>query len=77
MWNACWQKGRCLVGTRRLALQRRYRFSLLFTLYFLLTQCRFQAAIDVSAYSSPVELESLGLDRLKAALMALGLKCGG
>lgn len=36
-----------------------------------------EAAIDVSAYSSPVELESLGLDRLKAALMALGLKCGG
>ncbi|KAK6053476.1 hypothetical protein COOONC_09015 [Cooperia oncophora] len=29
------------------------------------------AAIDVSAYSSPLELESLGLDRLKAALMAL------
>ncbi|PIO68508.1 hypothetical protein TELCIR_09702 [Teladorsagia circumcincta] len=36
-----------------------------------------KASIDVSAYSSPVELESLGLDRLKAALMALGLKCGG
>ncbi|XGW08369.1 hypothetical protein V3C99_011023, partial [Haemonchus contortus] len=36
-----------------------------------------EAAIDVSAYSSPLELESLGLDRLKAALMALGLKCGG
>ncbi|KHJ98419.1 hypothetical protein OESDEN_01599 [Oesophagostomum dentatum] len=36
-----------------------------------------QATIDVSAYSSPTELESLGLDRLKAALMALGLKCGG
>ncbi|KAK5983825.1 Splicing factor 3A subunit 3 [Trichostrongylus colubriformis] len=36
-----------------------------------------EAPIDVSAYSSPVELESLGLDRLKAALMALGLKCGG
>ena len=31
----------------------------------------------MSAYSSPTELESLGLDRLKAALMALGLKCGG
>ncbi|ETN78330.1 splicing factor 3A subunit 3 family protein [Necator americanus] len=35
------------------------------------------ATIDVSAYSSPTELESLGLDRLKAALSALGLKCGG
>ncbi|KAJ1361325.1 hypothetical protein KIN20_020542 [Parelaphostrongylus tenuis] len=36
-----------------------------------------QATTDISAYSSPFELESLGLDRLKAALMSLGLKCGG
>ena len=31
----------------------------------------------MSAYSSWEELASLGLDRLKSALMALGLKCGG
>lgn len=29
------------------------------------------------SYSFPQELASLGLDRLKSALMALGLKCGG
>ena len=32
---------------------------------------------DLSAFSSPEELASLGLDRIKSALMALGLKCGG
>lgn len=31
---------------------------------------------DVSKYSSAAELEALGLDALKAALMSLGLKCG-
>ncbi len=31
---------------------------------------------DVSKYSNPAELEALGLDALKAALMSLGLKCG-
>jgi hypothetical protein len=35
------------------------------------------AYLDLSAYSSWEELASLGLDRLKSALMALGLKCGG
>ena len=35
------------------------------------------AALDLSAFSSPEELMSLGLDRLKSALTALGLKCGG
>lgn len=35
------------------------------------------AHLDLSAFSSPEELMSLGLDRLKSALMALGLKCGG
>ncbi|KAK4030082.1 Splicing factor 3A subunit 3 [Daphnia magna] len=35
------------------------------------------APLDVSAFSSWEELASLGLDRLKSALMALGLKCGG
>ena len=35
------------------------------------------AHLDLSAFSSPEELASLGLDRLKSALMALGLKCGG
>ncbi|XP_078593256.1 splicing regulator SDE2-like [Branchiostoma floridae x Branchiostoma japonicum] len=33
--------------------------------------------VDLSDYSSAGELESLGLDRLKAGLLALGLKCGG
>ena len=35
------------------------------------------AHLDLTAFSSPEELMSLGLDRLKSALMALGLKCGG
>ena len=35
------------------------------------------AQLDLTAFSSPEELMSLGLDRLKSALMALGLKCGG
>ena len=35
------------------------------------------AHLDLAAFSSAEELMSLGLDRLKSALMALGLKCGG
>lgn len=35
------------------------------------------AQLDLSGFSSPAELASLGLDRLKSALQALGLKCGG
>lgn len=35
------------------------------------------AALDLSHVNSWEELSSLGLDRLKSALMALGLKCGG
>ena len=35
------------------------------------------AHLDLSAFSAAEELSSLGLDRLKSALMALGLKCGG
>lgn len=35
------------------------------------------AHLDLSAFSSAEELASLGLDRLKSALMALGIKCGG
>uniref|UniRef100_A0A0N5ABL2 Matrin-type domain-containing protein n=1 Tax=Syphacia muris TaxID=451379 RepID=A0A0N5ABL2_9BILA len=35
------------------------------------------AFLDLSSFNSAVELESLGLDRLKSALLALGLKCGG
>ncbi|XP_067947719.1 splicing factor 3A subunit 3-like [Watersipora subatra] len=35
------------------------------------------AYLDLSAFSSAEELASLGLDRLKSALMALNLKCGG
>lgn len=33
--------------------------------------------IDLSKFWSPVELEELGLDALKAELTRLGLKCGG
>lgn len=35
------------------------------------------AYLDLSPFNSPEELMSLGLDRLKSALTALGLKCGG
>ena len=35
------------------------------------------ADIDLSEYNSVEELVKLGADRLKAALMARGLKCGG
>lgn len=35
------------------------------------------AHLDLSAFSSWEELASLGLDRLKSALVALSLKCGG
>ena len=35
------------------------------------------AHLDLSAFLCPEELASLGLDRLKFSLMALGLKCGG
>lgn len=34
-------------------------------------------ALDLGSYTSVEELQSLGLDRLKAGLMAAGLKCGG
>eukprot|EP00613_Pedinella_sp_CCMP2098_P071890 CAMPEP_0171907342 /NCGR_PEP_ID=MMETSP0993-20121228/6910_1 /TAXON_ID=483369 /ORGANISM="non described non described, Strain CCMP2098" /LENGTH=792 /DNA_ID=CAMNT_0012539555 /DNA_START=30 /DNA_END=2408 /DNA_ORIENTATION=+ len=34
-------------------------------------------ALDLRAFGSSEELAALGLDRLKAALMALGVKCGG
>ena len=34
------------------------------------------APLDLSAFTSWEELASLGLDRLKSALMAMGLKCG-
>ena len=33
--------------------------------------------LDLSKFESVSELEVLGLDRLKSALMALGVKCGG
>jgi len=35
------------------------------------------APLDLSAFSCAEELATLGLDRLKSALMGLGLKCGG
>lgn len=33
--------------------------------------------LDLSPYNTAAELQALGLDRLKSALQALGLKCGG
>jgi splicing factor 3A subunit 3 len=36
-----------------------------------------EEALDLDAFDSADELETLGADRLKAALSALGLKCGG
>ena len=33
--------------------------------------------MDLSSFNSWEELASVGLDRLKSGLMALGLKCGG
>ncbi|KAM7536494.1 hypothetical protein Aperf_G00000080872 [Anoplocephala perfoliata] len=35
------------------------------------------AHLDLTPFRQPEELASLGLDRLKSALLALGLKCGG
>ena len=35
------------------------------------------AALDLGPFETLEALEALGLDRLKAALLALGLKCGG
>ena len=35
------------------------------------------APLDLSGFASSKDLALLGLDRLKSALMALGLKCGG
>ncbi|XP_012586421.1 PREDICTED: protein SDE2 homolog isoform X2 [Condylura cristata] len=36
-----------------------------------------RAAVDLLAFSSAAEMESLGLEKLKCELLALGLKCGG
>ena len=35
------------------------------------------AALDLGPFETAEALEALGLDRLKSALMAAGLKCGG
>ena len=35
------------------------------------------AALDLGPFETAEALEALGLDRLKGALMAAGLKCGG
>lgn len=35
------------------------------------------AFLDLSSFESASDLAALGLDRLKSALIALGLKCGG
>ncbi|MCP9261269.1 Splicing factor 3A subunit 3 [Dirofilaria immitis] len=35
------------------------------------------AYLDLSSFETATDLEALGLDRLKSALIALGLKCGG
>lgn len=34
-------------------------------------------ALDLEAFATTADLEALGLDRLKSALLALGCKCGG
>eukprot|EP00049_Salpingoeca_infusionum_P018953 m.359489 g.359489 ORF g.359489 m.359489 type:complete len:532 (+) comp18590_c0_seq1:196-1791(+) len=34
-------------------------------------------AIDLTTYTSPADLEALGAARIKSALQAIGLKCGG
>lgn len=34
-------------------------------------------SLDLSAFDSALELEPLGMDRLKAALQCRGVKCGG
>ncbi|XP_045716847.1 replication stress response regulator SDE2 [Phyllostomus hastatus] len=36
-----------------------------------------QESLDLLAFTSAAEMESLGLEKLKGALSALGLKCGG
>jgi hypothetical protein len=33
--------------------------------------------LDLESYQSAQDLEDLGMDRLKGALAALGVKCGG
>ena len=38
---------------------------------------RDRAALDLGPFETMEALEALGLDRLKAALLAAGLKCGG
>ncbi|EPB77025.1 hypothetical protein ANCCEY_03859 [Ancylostoma ceylanicum] len=79
----CWQMDLCLVGHHNRVEHNKCVILCLIQApdsVFVVNLSEFttlQATIDVSAYSSPAELESLGLDRLKAALMALGLKCGG
>merc|ERR1719341_1508922 len=35
------------------------------------------AHLDLSAFDTPEEVASLGLDRLKSGLLSLGMKCGG
>lgn len=36
-----------------------------------------QESVDLLAFSSVADVESLGLEKLKCELMARGLKCGG
>lgn len=47
----------------------------LYPIHFLLFQEPVE--IDLANYTSAAELESFGLDALKAALITRGMKCGG
>lgn len=59
------------------SLQRKGRGWLLQRFFFPPRQALPVEAVDLAAFSSAAELESLGLERLKCELMARGLKCGG
>ena len=45
--------------------------------FVLLQESNVEEPVDLNDYSSPVVLQTLGLDRLKYALMARKMKCGG
>lgn len=50
---------------------------MLMVIYFYFFPQQESAPLDLMSFSSTVQLEALGLDKLKTELMALGLKCGG
>ena len=48
----------------------------IFLLYFIVFTFQGES-VDLNDYDSPEDLETIGLDGLKTALMGIGLKCGG